>query len=113
MNTDLRKRPKTAFEKDFFKLMNNAVFRKTIKNVRKHRVLNLSQQKEEQTVWWQNQIIYYKAFHRKFISNRHFKKVGMFMNKTVYLGLSILELSKILNYEFWYHYVKSKYGEKA
>ena len=37
----------------------------------------------------------------------------MFMNKPVYLGLSILELSKILNYEFWYDYVKPKYGEKA
>ena len=35
------------------------------------------------------------------------------MNKFVYLGLSILELSKIIMYEFWYHYVKPKYGEKA
>ena len=35
------------------------------------------------------------------------------MNKSVYLGLSILELSKILMYEFWYDYVKPKYGEKA
>ena len=35
------------------------------------------------------------------------------MNKHVYLGLSILELSKILMYEFWYDYVKPKYGEKA
>ena len=35
------------------------------------------------------------------------------MNKLIYLGLSILELSKILMYEFWYGYVKSKYGEKA
>ena len=35
------------------------------------------------------------------------------MNKPVYLGLSILELSKILMYEFWYDYVKPKYGEKA
>ena len=34
------------------------------------------------------------------------------MNKPVYLGLSILELSKVLMYEFWYNYVKSKYGEK-
>ena len=34
------------------------------------------------------------------------------MNKPVYLGLSILELSKILMYEFWYNYVKLKYGEK-
>ena len=35
------------------------------------------------------------------------------MNKAVYLGLSILDLSKILMYEFWYDYVKPKYGEKA
>ena len=34
------------------------------------------------------------------------------MNKPVYLGLSILELSKILTYEFWYDYLKLKYGEK-
>ena len=41
------------------------------------------------------------------------KKTQMLMNKPVYLGLSILELSKIVMYEFWYDYVKSKYGEKA
>ena len=35
------------------------------------------------------------------------------MNKPVHLGLSILELSKTLMYEFWYDYVKPKYGEKA
>ena len=35
------------------------------------------------------------------------------MNKPVHLGLSILELSKILMYEFWYNYVKPKYGEKG
>ena len=38
------------------------------------------------------------------------KKVLVFINKSVYLGLSILELSKIKMYEFWYYYVKTKYG---
>ena len=41
------------------------------------------------------------------------KKTEALMNKPVYLGLSILELSNILIFEFWYDYVKPKYGQKA
>ena len=41
------------------------------------------------------------------------KKTQIFMKKPIYLGLSILELSRILMYEFWYDYVKPKHGEKA
>ena len=55
---------------------------------------------------------YYKIFHGKFIGNRN-KENEIPMNKSVYLGLSILELSKILTYELWYDYVKPKYGENA
>ena len=40
------------------------------------------------------------------------RKTQIFMNKLVYLGLSILELSKIVMYEFWYDYVKAKFGGK-
>ena len=41
------------------------------------------------------------------------KKTEIFINNPVHLGLSILELSKILMYEFWYDYVTSKYAEKT
>ena len=44
---------------------------------------------------------------RESVSNRKEKKVKM--NKAVYLGLSILEISKTLMYEFWYDYIKPKY----
>ena len=43
-----------------------------------------------------------KAFQRMSISNRN-EKTGIFMNKLVYLGLSMQELSEILMYEFWYN----------
>ena len=57
---------------------------------------------------------YYKVFHRKFISNKYEEKTTKtLMNKPVYLGLSILDLSKILMYDFWNDYLKPKYDEKA
>ena len=67
-------------------------------------ILNLSQEKKEETIWFSTKFSYYKLFHRKFITYRNEKKSEILMNKPVYLGLSILELSKILMYEFWYDY---------
>ena len=55
---------------------------------------------------------YYKIFDGISISNRN-EKTQILVNKPVYLGLSILELSKILMCGFWYDHVKPKYGEKA
>ena len=58
-------------------------------------------------------LLYSKVFYRKSISNRNEKKNKILMTKLVCMGLSILELSKILISEFWYDYVKQQYGEKA
>ena len=52
-------------------------------------------------------------FFRKFVSNRNEKKAKVKMNKPIYLGMSILDISKTLMYEFWYDYLKPKYGDKV
>ena len=80
MNTDLRKKAKKDFEKDFFKLMNNAFFGKTIKNVRKNRDIKLvtTERKRNYLASEPNTILTklpnYQVFHRKFICNRNEKK---------------------------------------
>ena len=109
MNTKLRKEAKSEFEKDFFKLMNNSVFGKTMENVRKHRDIKLVTTEEKRI-----ELVSEPNYH----TTKHFlvtemKKTKVKMNKPVYLGMSILDISKTLMYEFWYDYVKPKYNDKA
>ena len=110
MNTELRKKASNDFEKDFFKLMNNAVFGKTVENVRKHRETLVK------TDHKRNKLVSEPNYHTvKLISENlsiiEMKKVKVKMKKPIYLGLSILEFSKVIMYEFWYDYVKKKYGD--
>ena len=73
----------------------------------------MPQQKEDKLFSIRTKLSYYKVFHRTSISNRNEKKAEILMNKFVYLGLAILELSKILMHEFECDYVKPKYGKKS
>ena len=113
------KKPKTrtetkyGFEKDFFKLMNNSVFGKTMENVRKHRDIKLGTTDKRR-----NQLVSEPNYHTtKWFSEDllavEMKKAQVKMNKPVYLGLSILEIMKTLMYEFWYDYIKPKYQNNA
>ena len=109
MNIELRIEAKNEFEKDFFKVMNNAVFGKTMENVRKHRNIKLVKT-DKRT----NQLVSELNYHTiKYISENllaiEIKKTKVKMNKPVYLGFSILEISKTLMYGFWYEYIKPKY----
>ena len=113
MNTKLRKEAKNEFEKDFFKLMNNSVFGKTMENVRNHRDIKLvtSDKRRKRLVSEPN----YHS-HKKFSEHLmaiEMKKTRVKMTKPIYLGMSILDISKILMYEFWYDYIKPKHGDRA
>ena len=113
MNTKLRTNAKNEFEKNFFKLMNNSVFGKTMENVRNHRDIKLvtSDKRRKRLVSEPNYHL-----HKKFSENlvaTEMKRTRVKMNKTLYLGMSILDITKILMYEFWYDYIKPKYRKRA
>ena len=113
MNTRLKKEVKNKFGKDFFKLMNNAVIGKTVKNVRNHRDIKLvtTDKKRNQLV---SELNYHTTkYFSKYLLAIEMIKTKAKMNKPLYLGMSILDISKTLMYEFWYDYIKPKYGDTA
>ena len=103
-----------TLKKIFFKLK-NAVFGKTMVNVRKHRNIKLVTT-ETRRSYLVSEPRYHttKFFTENLLAIEIIKKNPKILrNKPEYLGLSILELSEILMYEFWYDYLKLKYGKKA
>ena len=110
MNTELRKLAKNDFEKDLFKLMNNPVFGKTMENIRKHRDIKLVTTDKKRS-----KLVSEPNYHTiNYISeDLSIIEMNKTMNKPIYLGLSILEISKLLMYEFWYDYMKPKYGNNV
>ena len=93
--------------------MNNSVFGKTMENVRKHRDIKLVKKDRRR-----NQLVSEPNYHaiKCFSENLvaiEMKKTKIKINKPIYLGLSTLEISKILMYEFWCDYMKPKYGDNV
>ena len=108
-NTDLRKKVKNDSENDVFKLMNKAVFGKS---VRIHRDIKLVTTERGRNYLVSEPNYHTTKFFTEYLLAIEMKKTEILMNKPVHLGLSILELSKILMYEFWYDYLKPKFDEK-
>ena len=103
---------KNDFDKDLYKLMKNAVYGKTMENVRKHRIIKLvnndkkrnklvSEPNCQTTKWFSENLLAIEM-----------KKTSVKMNKPTYLGLAILSLSKILMYDYWYNEMKPKYEDR-
>ena len=112
-NTEKRKNAKNAFEKDFFKLMNNSVFGKTMENIRKRSNIYLETDPDHflrQTA--KPTFVSCKIFHENLVAI-HMKKNFLLLDKPSYVGMCILDLSKVLMYDFHYNLIKAKYGDRA
>ena len=112
-NTKKRANAKNSFEKDFFKLMNNSVFGKTMENLRKRQDIKLVTDEENLLRWASKpSFISCKIFNEDLVAV-HKTKATLTLNRPAYVGMCILDLSKTLMYDFHYNYIKSKYGDKA
>ena len=113
MNTELRKAAKNDLEKDLFKLMNNSVFGKTMENIRKHRDIKLVTTDKKRSKLVSEPNYHTINLISEDLSIIEIKKTKVKMNKPIYLGLSILEISKTVMYEFWCDYMKPKYNDNV
>lgn len=119
LNTEMRNNAKTKFDKDLYKLMNNAVFGKTMENVENRRDIKL-------VTRWNNvhkspgagaliarpNFKNCSIFHENLVAV-HMGKLKVLYNKPIYIGFSILELSKTVLYDFYYGVIKHNFQENA
>ena len=113
LNTNIRANANNEFEKDFFKLMNNSVFGKTMENIRNRvdiRLVNI--EKKAKKLAAKPNFKHCNIFDANLVAI-HMKKTKLVFNKPVYLGMCILDLSKTLMYDFHYKYIKNKFNDKA
>ena len=113
LNTKLRTNAKNEFEKEFFKLMNNSVFGKTMENVRNRVEVRLVCDKKQAKKLTAKPLFIHLTIFDKNLIAINMKKPKVKLNKPVYCGMGTLDLSKTLMYDFHYKYIINKYGKKA
>ena len=113
IDSDLRKKAENDFEKKgSFKLINIAVFKKTIENLRKHGDFRLVTTERRRNYLVSEPNYHTTEFFTENVLAKEMKKSEILMNKPVHSGLSVLEKSKMLIHEFWYHLYKTRiWGE--
>lgn len=112
-NTEQRKLAKSSFEKDLFKLLNNSVFGKTMENLRHRTTLDLVHNEKRAM-----KLVAAPTFHAFIqitddLASVERKKTTLLLNRPIYVGFSILDLSKTLMYDFHYRHMKVTYGDNA
>ena len=115
MNTEFRKQASNDFEKNFYKLMNNSVFGKTMENLRNRVDIKIVRSNEKDKI---RKLVASPLYARHVIFTNNLVGIDMhksrlLLNKPVYTGMTILDKSKILMYDFFYNHLKKQYGEKC
>ena len=115
MNTEFRKQAKSDFQTDFYKLMNNSVFGKTMENLRNHTDVKIVRERETDKI---SKLVSSPSFDRFTIFGNdmagiHMHKTRLVLNKPMYTGMTILKNSKILMYDFYYNHLKARYGQNC
>ena len=115
MNTEFRKKAKNDFEKNFYKLMNNSVFSKTMENLRNRVDIKIVRSNEEDKI---RKLVASPLYSRHVIFTNDLvgidmRKSRLLLNKPVYTGMTILDNSKILTYDFFYNHLKEQYGKSC
>ena len=112
MNTELRKKTQNEFEKNLFKLMKNNFF-KTMENVRNHSEIKLVTSDKRRKILVSEPNYHSHKKFSEYLMAIEMKKTRVKIAKPLYLGMSILDISKKLMYEFWYDYIVPKYGDRV
>ena len=115
MNTEFRKKAKNDFEKNFYKLMNNSVFGKTMENLRNRVDIKIARSNETDKI---RKLVASPLYSRHVIFSNDLvgidmRKSRLLLNKPVYTGMTILDNSKILMYDFFYNHLKKQYGQRC
>ena len=113
-NTQKRNQAVNEFEKDFYKLLNNAFYGKTMENVRNRLKIKFIKKDDYREIIKQQSKLTFNGIHQSYenCDSYTFKQNEVLMDKLIYLGLSVLELSKLLMYETYYDKLQPYFGQE-
>ena len=112
-NTTLRQHTQSELLKDLYKLMNNSVFGKTMENVRKRNDVRFPKDEKELRKLTASPRFHSQRIFKENLAALELLKISVVLDKPVYTGFSVLELSKLLMYQFCYENVKPLWGDRA